>query len=228
MTSEVNKQPIHSNEIFKDIKAIIFDLDGTLVDSMWIWKQIDIDFLTKRGIQLPDDLTKDIEGMSFRETANYFKTRFSMTESVEAIQAEWNDMAKALYRDKIQLKDSVRPLIEYANAHDIKMGIGTSNSRELLTEVINAHEIHHYFESMRTSCEVDKGKPSPDIFLKVADDLGIRPENCLVFEDTHAGVLAAKNAGMRVIAVYDELSEPYMDQIKEDAELFIYSFKEIL
>ena len=80
---------------------------------------------------------------------------------------------------------------------------------------------------MRTSCEVEKGKPSPDIFLKVADDLGIAPEKCLVFEDTHAGVIAAKRAGMRVIAVYDELSEPYQEAIKADADQFIYSFSEM-
>lgn len=211
----------------QNIEAIIFDLDGTLIDSMWIWKQIDIDFLEKRGISLPNDLQKDIEGMSFTETANYFINRFNLKESLETIQSEWNEMAKHFYRSNIKLKDMVMPLIEYANAHDIKLGIGTSNSKELLTEVVMAHGIHHYFESMRTSCEVEKGKPSPDIFLKVADDLGIAPEKCLVFEDTHAGVIAAKRAGMRVIAVYDELSEPYQEAIKADADQFIYSFSEI-
>lgn len=212
----------------QDIEAIIFDLDGTLIDSMWIWKQIDIDFLEKRGIVLPNDLQKDIEGMSFTETAHYFINRFDLKESLESIQSEWNEMAKQFYRTHIKLKDMVLPLIEYANAHDIKLGIGTSNSRELLNEVVMAHGIHHYFESMRTSCEVDKGKPSPDIFLKVAEDLGIAPDRCLVFEDTHAGVLAAKRAGMHVIAIYDELSEPYQEAIKADADRFIYSFSEII
>jgi len=215
-------------QALKDIEAIIFDLDGTLIDSMWIWKQIDIDFLDKRGITLPSDLQKKIEGMSFTETANYFINRFDLKESLEAVQSEWNEMAKQFYKSHIKLKDKVMPLIEYANANQIKLGIGTSNSRELLNEVITAHGILHYFDAMRTSCEVDKGKPSPDIFLKVAEDLGVAPEKCLVFEDTHAGVLAAKRAGMRVIAVYDELSEPYQEAIKADSDQFIYSFNEIL
>ncbi|HAS73784.1 MAG TPA: HAD family hydrolase [Clostridiales bacterium UBA8960] len=213
--------------MLNDIRAIIFDLDGTLVDSMWIWKQIDIDFLGKRNIDFPEDLQKEIEGMSFTETATYFINRFKLEEPLEVIQKEWNEMAKTFYGSQIKLKDQVMPLIEFASQNDIKLGIGTSNSRELLYEVIEAHGIKHYFDSMRTSCEVDKGKPSPDIFLKVAEDLDIHPSQCLVFEDTHAGVIAAKRAGMRVIAVYDELSEPYIDDIKRDADMFIYSFKEL-
>ncbi len=214
-------------QVLKDIKAIIFDLDGTLVDSMWIWKQIDIDFLEKRGIALPDDLQKEIEGMSFTETANYFISRFGLKEPLESIQDEWNDMAKIFYGSRIPLKEYAKQLIEYASTNQIKLGIGTSNSRELLEEVTRAHAIHTYFESMRTSCEVAKGKPSPDIFLKVAEDLGVSPEQCLVFEDTHAGVLAAKNAGMKVIAVYDDLSAPYRDVIEADADHYILSFKEL-
>lgn len=213
---------------FKDIKAIIFDLDGTLVDSMWIWKQIDIDFLTKHGYELPDDLQKSIEGMSFTETAEYFIKRFNLKMSLEEIKAEWNEMAREFYAEKIRLKENVIDVIRYAKKNGIKLGIGTSNSRELLMTVLEANSIQNEFQSIRTSCEVNAGKPSPDVFLKVADDLKIAPESCLVFEDTHAGILAGKNAGMRVVAIYDELSEPYIDIIKEDADKYIYSYKEVV
>lgn len=211
-----------------NFEAIIFDLDGTLIDSMWIWKQIDIDFLEKRNIVLPDDLQKDIEGMSFTETANYFIERFALNESLEDIQREWNEMAKQFYRKHIPLKEQVYEVIQYALSRGIKLGIGTSNSRELLHEVMEAHGLNAWFDSVRTSCEVAKGKPSPDIFLKVAEDLMVNPERCLVFEDTHAGVLAAKNAGMTVYAIYDDLSAPYMDVIKRDADAYINSFSEVL
>lgn len=211
-----------------NFEAIIFDLDGTLIDSMWIWKQIDIDFLEKRNIVLPDDLQKDIEGMSFTETANYFIERFALDESLEEIQREWNEMAKQFYRNHIPLKEQVFEVIQYALTKGIKLGIGTSNSRELLHEVMEAHGLTAWFESVRTSCEVAKGKPSPDIFLKVAEDLKVNPEKCLVFEDTHAGVMAAKNAGMTVYAIYDDLSAPYMPAIKRDADAYINSFSEVL
>lgn len=209
------------------IKGVIFDLDGTLIDSMWIWKEIDIQFLSKRGIELPDDLQKAIEGMSFTETAIYFKERFSLKESIEAIKAEWNAMAYEFYTSRVPLKDGVMEFIKALKDRGLKLGIGTSNSRELATEVLKRHNILLYFDTLRTSCEVKKGKPYPDVFLKVAEDLNITPEKCLVFEDTYAGVLAAKRAGMKVIAVKDELSFPYKNEICNLADKYIESFKEI-
>ncbi len=213
---------------FSTVDAIIFDLDGTLVDSMWIWKQIDIDFLEKRGLTLPSDLQKDIEGMSFTETAHYFINRFEMTEPIEAIQSEWLEMAETYYEKHIPLKEGAFQLLVEAAQNGVKLGVGTSNSRYLLEKVLNAHGILNQFHALRTSCEVVKGKPAPDVFLKVAEDLEVPPEKCLVFEDTHAGVLAGKRAGMQVIAVFDALSAPYQEAIIADADGFINSFSEVL
>lgn len=213
--------------MFSKVKAVIFDLDGTIVDSMWIWEQIDIDFLGKRGIELPEDLQKAIEGMSFTETAIYFKNRFNLKESIEEIKEEWNAMAYDFYKNRVPLKKGVKEFIEYLKEKGIKLGIGTSNSRELATEVLKTHDILHYFDTIRTSCEVEKGKPHPDVFLKVAEDLKVNPEDCLVFEDTYAGVLAAKRAGMKVFAVADEFSFPYKDEICSLADKYIENFKEI-
>ncbi|KPU27894.1 HAD family hydrolase [Caloranaerobacter sp. TR13] len=213
--------------MFSKVKAVIFDLDGTIVDSMWIWEQIDIDFLGKRGIKLPEDLQKAIEGMSFTETAIYFKKRFNLKESIEEIKEEWNAMAYDFYKNRVPLKKGVKEFIEYLKQKGTKLGVGTSNSRELAIEVLKTHNILHYFDTIRTSCEVEKGKPHPDVFLKVAEDLKVNPEDCLVFEDTYAGVLAAKRAGMKVFAVADEFSFPYKDEICSLADKYIENFKEI-
>jgi len=209
-------------------KAIIFDLDGTLVDSMWIWKQIDIDFLEKRNIAFPENLQKEIEGMSFTETALYFKERFNIEEPIEDIQEEWHQMAVEFYASRIPLKEDVQHLLAHATANNIVMGIGTSNSKALLMTVLEAHDIEKHFKTLRTSCEVASGKPSPDIFLKVAEDLGVLPEQCLVFEDTYAGVKAGKNAGMTVVAIYDEVSSSSREEIEALADLYVTSFKEFL
>ncbi len=213
--------------MFTNIEAVIFDLDGTLVDSMWIWKQIDIEYLGKRGLDLPYDLQKDIEGMSFTETAHYFKNRFNLNDSIEDIKKEWSIMADDFYLNRIPLKPGTQNLLMNLKNRDIKMGVGTSNDRSLAETVLKKHAIIDYFRSIRTSCEVNCGKPSPDIFLKVAQDLQIEPDKCLVFEDTYAGVLAAKRAGMKVFAVADELSYPYKRDICSLADKYIDGFEEI-
>ncbi len=131
--------------MLSNIKAIIFDLDGTLVDSMWIWKQVDIDYLEKHGHPLPDDLQKDIEGMSFTETAQYFKNRFNIEDDIDDIKAEWNAMALDLYTNKIELKPFVQEMLEVFKAKGLPMGIGTSNSPELADAVIKARGLKGIF-----------------------------------------------------------------------------------
>ena len=212
----------------KNIKAIIFDMDGTIIDSMWIWKQIDIDFLEERGHTFPEDLQKDIEGMSFTETAGYFKERFGLTESIDELKSVWTEMAIELYRNEIGMKPGAKKFLERIDALGLPMGIGTSNTKTLAVEVLEKHQIMTYFTSLRTSCEVKKGKPSPDVFLKVAEDLGVAPEDCLVFEDTVAGAQAGKNAGMRVIGIMDAVSLAHKDELLEIVERYIESYDEIL
>lgn len=213
--------------MMSNIHAVIFDLDGTLVDSMWIWEKIDIDYLGKRGIELPDDLQKVIEGMSFTETANYFKERFGLKDTIDEIKEEWLDMTKDFYNNKIVLKKGVYDLLVYLRSRGIKIGIGTSNAEELAKGVLLKNNVIDFFDSIRTSCEVENGKPEPDIFLKVAEDLGVEPDKCLVFEDTYAGVLAAKRAGMKVFAIADETSFAYKEEISSLADKYLEGFEEI-
>jgi len=214
--------------MIKDYQAVIFDLDGTLVDSMWIWEQIDIDFLKERGHDLPEDLQKDIEGSSFSETALYFKERFNLEEDVETIKRIWIDMANNFYAEKIKLKKGIQELLDLFKEKGIKMGIATSNSRELAEEVLKRNGVRDYFEVLVTSCDVKKGKPEPDVFLKAAELMHMDPDDCLVFEDTHAGVLAGKAAGMDVIAIYDALSEQYMEEIKASADHYLMCYSELV
>lgn len=209
-------------------KAVLFDLDGTLVDSMWIWEQIDIDFLEERGHTLPADLQKAIEGCSFTETAHYFKERFDLEEDIETIKAIWIDMSKDFYSNRIFLRKGIQQLLDTLKSKNIKMAIATSNSRELAEQVLKNNHVEEYFEVMVTSCDVEKGKPEPDVFLKAAELIGVQPKDCLVFEDTHAGVLAGKAAGMKVIGVYDDLSKEYMDEIKASADGYLMCFTELV
>ncbi len=214
--------------MYKDIKAVIFDVDGTLIDSMWIWKQVDIEYLGKRGIPLPEKLQSEIEGMSYSETAIYFKARFDLPESLEEIKEEWRIMAEDYYKTHIKLKSGVKKFLQLLYEKGYKIGIATSNSRELVDHMLKNHDIEKYFSVIRTSCEVDKGKPYPDVYLKVAEDMGIDPVHCIVFEDTVAGVMAAKSAGMKVFAMADETSADSKDKLVEMTEGYIHSFEEVM
>ncbi len=210
------------------IEAVIFDLDGSLVDSMWIWKSIDIEYLGKFGITPPENLQACIEGMSFSETAAYFKERFSLPDDLETIKADWNRMARDKYAKEVPVKEGAKELLSYCKEHGIKAGIATSNSRELVESVVRAHQMESCFGCIMTACEVEKGKPAPDIYLAVAGKLAVEPKNCLVFEDIIPGIQAGKAAGMQVCAVYDKYSE-YQDTEKHRlADYYTYGFGELI
>ncbi len=214
--------------MLKEIDAVIFDLDGTLVDSMWMWQSIDREYLGRFGIELPDDLQKNIEGMSFSETAIYFKERFAISDSLDQIKSDWNKMAWSKYLNEVPVKEGVLTFLEYLMDHQIPAGIATSNSRELVDLIIEKHGIKKYFKSIRTSCEVAKGKPSPDIYLLVAQDLNVEPTKCLVFEDILLGIMAGKNANMKVCAVHDEYSQDDLEEKKSQADYYVHYMSDIL
>ena len=110
----------------------------------------------------------------------------------------------------------------------IRTGIATSNDRKLVEEFLKARQVTQLFDTICTSCEVKKGKPSPDVYLQVAKQLDVEPSSCLVFEDVPMGILAGKNAGMRVCAVDDWFSRPQDEKKRQFADYFIHSYEEIM
>lgn len=212
------------NNMLQNIDAVIFDLDGSLVDSMWMWQEIDIEYLGRFGIPLPADLQAEIEGMSFSETAVYFKERFEIPDSLEQMKADWNQMAWDKYTNEVPLKPGISEFLSGCKENGIKLGIATSNSRELVDNIARVHHLENYFSCIMTACEVAHGKPAPDIYLAVAKKLGVSPEKCLVFEDIIPGIMAGKNAGMKVCAVEDEYSVHDRQAKQELANYYIEDF----
>ena len=215
-------------ELLKGKKAVIFDLDGTLVDSMWMWKEIDIEFLGRFGLTCPEDVERKIEGMSFSETAVYFKERFKLPLTLDEIKDCWISMSIDKYRHEVPLKEGALEFLQYCKENGILTGIATSNGRDMVDAVLNALNVASYLDVVATACEVPKGKPEPDIYLEVAKRLQVSPKECLVFEDIPAGITAGKRAEMTVIAVEDVFSEKLMGEKSALADGVIHNYFDLL
>ena len=208
-------------------KAFLFDLDGTLVDSMWMWGAIDVEYLGKFGLTCPPDLQKAIEGMSFSETAAYFKKRFALEASLEEIKADWVSMSIEKYRSQVPPKPGTEAFLSWAAKQNIKMAVCTSNGREMVDAVLSSLNLARYFDCIITGCEVAAGKPSPDIYLEAARRMKVSPEECAVFEDVPAGILAGKRAGMEVFAVEDAYSLGMEEEKRALSDFYIRDYREL-
>lgn len=215
-------------KMLQNIDAVIFDMDGTLVDSMWVWVAVDEDYLKKYHLTEPENFHEDMEGMSYTEVAQYYIKAFpELNQTLEEIMDEWMEMAHSKYMNDVPLKPGVREFLESLKRQGKKVGIATSNTRGLVEDTLNALGIRHFFDSIKTSCEAGAGKPAPDVYRMVSGEIGVPPERCLVFEDVPMGILAGKNAGMKVCAVEDSYSVPLMEKKRALADYYIKDYHEI-
>ena len=214
--------------MFTNIKGAIFDLDGTLVDSMWIWEQIDIDYLNEKGYEMPQNLKDEINHLSFQETAVYFKNRFHLDDSLDEIMNAWHNMAYKHYLEDVNLKEGVLELLTHLKDKGIKIGLATSNSYPLLEAILKKREIYNLFDTIVKTEEAKKSKSNPDVYLMAAARLDVKPSECIVFEDIIEAVRGAKSANMKVIAVYDKAAGYQKQDLIETADKYIMNFKELL
>ncbi len=195
---------------------------------MHIWRQVDREFLGKRGIEVPADLFAHLpQGNSYIQTAQYFKDRFNLADSVESIMNEWTQTVCWHYEHDIALKSGADGLIRWLNSKEIPIGLGTSNSHDLAVAALKQHNLLPYFKSIVTGCQNLKGKPYPDIYLKVSAEINVPKEKCIVIEDTLSGIRAAKNAKMHAIAIYDEDAEEHRKEIDLEADFSASDYTQV-
>jgi len=208
------------------MKAYIFDLDGTLLDSMGVWDQIDVDFLAKRGITVPPDYMNATSLMTPYEAAVYTIKRFVLQNSVDGLIREWNDMAAYAYGHTVRMKPYAKEYLITLRERGAKLAVATSMSPELCAPVLRNNGIDTMFHAICNTDETGYGKSRPDVFLLAAKKIGVTPGDCLVFEDILAAVKSAKSVGMSVCAVYDKASENDWEAIKAAADYAIVDFRD--
>lgn len=190
----------------RDIKAAIFDLDGTLFDSMGVWAQIDVDFLGKRGIPVTDDYVKAVTSMGFQEAAEYTVRRYGLAQTTGEIMDEWKEMCRKAYGHSVLLKPFARETLLRLKQSGVKLGVATALSPDLFIPALEHNGVYAWFDAFASLQEVQRGKGFPDIYLLAAQRLDAEPSRCMVFEDILAGILGAKAGGFQTCGVYDESS----------------------
>ena len=205
-------------------KGAVFDLDGTLWDSMQLWKNIDIEFLAKRGITYSTDYTVAIAGLGFEDVAKYTIRRFNLLQTPQEVMDEWYNMAKEGYAHSVKLKPGAKDYLDYLKANGVRLCVATSLDNSLSFPCLKANKIYDYFEFFEQSADYNGGKSNPQMFTNCAGKLGFNPNEVALFEDVLPSIKAAKQAGLLVVAMQEAFSTPQADQIKALADMYITSY----
>ncbi|MDE7164350.1 MAG: HAD family phosphatase [Clostridiales bacterium] len=204
-----------------NIKGAIFDLDGTLLDSMWIWADIDKRFLSRRGIEVPPDYMGKVGAMSYRQAAEYTIARFGLSDTPEDLMTEWSEMAVGLYATELKLKPKTEKILNALKGKSVKLAVCTSATPEMCLPALKNNGVEKFFDAVVTTLEIGKGKEFPDVYLAAAERLNLPPAECAVFEDTLRAVTTAKSAGFYTVGVRDKFSAADEREIKCTADDFV-------
>jgi haloacid dehalogenase superfamily, subfamily IA, variant 3 with third motif having DD or ED/haloacid dehalogenase superfamily, subfamily IA, variant 1 with third motif having Dx(3-4)D or Dx(3-4)E len=210
------------------MKAAIFDLDGTLLDSMPVWKNVGADYLRARGITPPEGLREKLKTMSFRISAEYFINEFAVNATVEELMQCWMDAVAHQYYTSIELKPFVSDYLKQLQSNGIRMCVATATDRRLAEAALNRLGIRDYFEFVLTVDEVGRSKEFPDIFMEAARRLNCRPHECVIFEDSFHALQTIFNTEFIGWGVHDASAEAEREQLLEICDRFIWNFKELI
>ena len=200
-------------------KAALFDLDGTLLDSMYVWHRVDELFFQSRKLCLPEDYGRALAGKSYRESAEYTIERFGLNETWEDVVEEWTRMSENEYAHHVKLKPGALEYLRMLKRAGVKLAIATALPPSLYRLTLEHHGIIDMFDALCSTNDVGgRGKISGEVFLLAAERLGVLPEDCAVFEDVWEGIAGAKKVGMRAYCMKDAAQEKSFDRIAEIAD----------
>lgn len=203
------------------IQAVIFDVDGVLFDSMWMWDELDEKYLRSLGLEMKEETTKAVSKMSFEEAADYLRVEYRLDLTVEEIVGQIQDMVRNFYYQEVTLKAGVRRMLENLARRGIPAVIASASDLDMLEHALTRCQIRPMIKKVFTCSEVGAGKTRPDVFLAAAEYLGVQPEHCLIVEDSLHAIETAIQAGFVTAGVYDESSRLEQDDIRNQVTYYV-------
>lgn len=193
-------------KIPEETRAVIFDLDGLLIDSEPYWEKADAELFKRHQIAYTPEINKQIMGMTPREIVNVYRQKYGFIQTPEELLKERQDLLYGFLLENLQIMEGAKELIEQLKQKGIPMAIATSgHSKEKAAELVTKLGFDGYFKVIVSGNDVTNGKPAPDIYLEVSRQLNVVPMYCLVFEDAPKGVQAGKAATMKVYGVNKDI-----------------------
>lgn len=211
----------------KDIKGAIFDLDGTLLDSMYIWSEIGLKFLNNEGITPPPGVEDEFVKMSLVQAAEFYIKNYAPEKTVMDIVNSINALIKDFYFDEVLLKPGVKEFLEYLKNKGVKMCVATATDKYMVEKALQRNGIDMYFSEIFTCGTVGAGKDTAVIYDKSLEHLGTNKENTFVFEDALYAIETANKAGYKIVGISDVSEKADPETVKSYCDYYINNYSEI-
>lgn len=209
------------------MEGAIFDLDGTLIDSMYVWDRLAYDYLVGLGYSPAKDIYKELRDMDLEESSTYLRDSYAISKSPKEIEDGMKDLIGYYYREVFELKPGVRNFLESLKSREVAMCIGTTTSEELVLPLVERLGIGDYFDFIQTEDKLGIRKTSGDFYGLALERMGSEKEATWVFEDALYAIRSAKEEGFRLVGVRDRSNEDILESIRLYSDIYIEDFNQL-
>lgn len=210
------------------MEGAIFDVDGTILDSMGVWVDLTKEFFQSHNIIISEDELLDYQNMTFEESIPKIQKEFLPNITFDEMMRELKQLVFKAYKYSIPAKPGVCEYIRSLHNNGVKIAIATSGFRELCTAAFERLGIQHIIDAYAFSSETGCSKSKPDIYLLAAKRLGLKPQECTVYEDIITGIMSANSAGFKTVAIYDKTNARDTQRLLRHSDRYITGWNELL